>query len=114
MKLKSFSQPTSGNAYDRRTSLRSVAQLEADVHFDGFSFKGKTLNISSSGLRMVVKGRVLKGERVEMRISSSAALKGRVGARVVWASELGPTGFHVVGMAFENPVPEWDWQARAV
>ena len=114
MELKSPQKSTVGNGYNRRATFRTVAQLDADVYLEDLTFQGKTLNISSSGLRMVVKGRVLKGERVEMRISSSAALKGRVGARVVWASELGPTGFHVVGMAFENPVPEWDWQARAV
>lgn len=90
-----------------------VAQLEADVHFEDLTFKGKTLNVSSCGLRMVVKGRVLKGERLEMRMKSPAAYGVRVRARVVWVTELGSAGVNVVGVSFDNPVPEWDWEVRA-
>lgn len=112
MELKSPQKSTVGNGYNRRATFRTVAQLDADVYLEDITFQGKTLNISSSGLRMIVKGRVLKGESLEMRMRSSV-YRGRVRARVVWAAELGPAGFNVVGVAFDDPLPEWDWLVRA-
>ena len=96
---------TTLNHYNRRTATRlaEVIPLVLNTSRDTVE-SGRAINISSSGMRLVVHGALAKDEEVTLYFhlqgESSEVLK--VGGRTVWQERLGSFDTHVVGVAFHD------------
>ncbi|HIB66675.1 MAG TPA: PilZ domain-containing protein [Phycisphaerales bacterium] len=93
------------NHYNRRIAPRLAEVIPLVLHTDrNMVESGRAINISSSGMRLVVQGGLAENEEVtlyfHLRGESSEVLQ--VGGRAVWQEKLGSFGTHVVGLAFHE------------
>lgn len=96
---------TTLNHYNRRTAPRLTEVIPLVLNTSRNTVEsGRAINISSSGMRLVVHGALAHDEEVtlyfHLRGESSEVLE--VCGRAVWQEKLGSFGTHVVGLAFHD------------
>ena len=94
------------NGFNRRVSRRVRTQLNvALISADGPVGKSRTLNLSSTGVRLWVEYGVDQNQELQLRLDlpNKDAVEAR--GTAVWQQSLGSFGSHIVGVAFNRPVP---------
>jgi PilZ domain-containing protein len=94
------------NGFNRRVSRRIRTQLDVClVSSDGPVGKSRTLNLSSTGVRLWVERDVDQGQDLHLQLDLPNEEGVVACGRAVWQQSLGRFGSHIVGVAFEGPVP---------
>lgn len=91
------------NNYNRRIGVRlkKTLPITLDTSYTERE-SARTLNISKTGMRIVVRGALCKDEPVTIRLNlgnnQDRSLK--IDGRVVWQEKLGAMNTHIVGLTF--------------
>jgi hypothetical protein len=95
-----------GNGFNRRESHRVRTQLSVVLDSSGNHVgKSRTLNLSCTGVRLWVDRGVDRSQQLHLRLELPNKDRVEARGRAVWQQSLGRFGSHIVGVAFEGPVP---------
>ena len=95
------------NYSNRRTAPRFQKQFLVGLEDGKRNFcQSRTLNVSASGLRLVVNQSVGKGVPLHLTLCLDEENLVELEGVTVWQERLGNMGTHVVGLAFKSDQPE--------
>lgn len=101
---------------NRRIAPRLKKTVAVGVRHHQESFRSHTINISATGVRLVLDSPLTEPQELELHLQlredASVSLKGRT----VWQHPIGSMGVHVVGVEFSPDQDEasrlYDWLGR--
>ena len=94
------------NYSNRRTAPRYRKQFLVGLQDDKDNFcESRTLNVSASGLRLVVNQSVGEGVPLHLTLCLDENNLVELEGVTVWQESLGNMGTHVVGLAFKSGQP---------
>ena len=95
------------NFANRRTAPRFKKELLVGLQDNQQNFcHSRSLNISASGLRLVVNQSLGEGTPLHLTVCLDEDNLVELQGTTVWQERLGSMGTHVVGLAFEPDQPE--------